>query len=156
MAVLDLLRLILVLVTLYAGGDDGLVVATASWGGLDSLVGGEHLDGVLARGAERPAMGDDPRWTRITFYACIPGGYCHTTASGVQVAEGMAACDPSRLGQRFRIEGDPTGRTYTCTDTGNFGGQWVDVWHYRAEDGWRWQAQVGSWAWVEWQEGKLP
>lgn len=90
-------------------------------------------------------------WTRITFYDCVPGGYCRRTATGAQVAEGHAACDRSRLGWQFRIVGDPTGRTYTCTDTGSMvRGPHVDVWFYAAADGWRWLRAVGSYATVEW------
>jgi 3D (Asp-Asp-Asp) domain-containing protein len=92
-------------------------------------------------------------WTRITFYNCIPDGYCGLTFSGVQVVEGHAACDPSRLGWRFRIDGDPTGRTYVCTDTGSLvEGDHVDVWHYTEGEGWPWQAATGEYAWVEWGE----
>lgn len=121
-----------------------------SWERLDFL----PLQGMRARETvESPAeQAPTVSWTRITFYNCVPDGYCGSTFSGVQVGPGHAACDAARLGWRFRIRGDPEGRTYVCTDTGNqVWGDHVDVWHYRATEGWAWQSAVGEYALVEWK-----
>lgn len=101
--------------------------------------------------AEATPEQDGWTWTRLTFYDCLPNGFCGHTYSGLRVTDGHAACDRSRLGWRVIVAGDPTGRVYTCTDTGSLvRGNHVDVWFYRAADGWRWQAAVGSYGWVKW------
>jgi hypothetical protein len=98
--------------------------------------------------------------TSITYYYCVPGedpashgdggGYCGVMSNGEQVHEGAAACAPQHLGQRFRIEGDPTERIYTCTD----GGGSVlhdhrDIWFMHSDDGYAWWQQVGERAFIE-------
>jgi hypothetical protein len=70
--------------------------------------------------------------------------------NGDVVHPGAAACDVAYLGQRFIIEGDPTGRTYVCADTG--GGvhrQHRDIWFLSNSEGWAWQAAVGRTAVIE-------
>ncbi len=97
--------------------------------------------------------------TSITYYFCVPGsnsashgdggGYCGATANGEQVADGVAACAPRHLGQRFTIEGDPTGRTYTCADTGGSVLQdHRDIWFMNSDDGYAWWVEVGERAFI--------
>ena len=72
------------------------------------------------------------------------GGWCGGMANGAIVHEGAAACARDKLGQRFRIVGDPRDTTYTCTDTGSaVHGQHRDIWFDNSDDGYRWFAQVG-------------
>ncbi len=98
--------------------------------------------------------------TAITYYYCVPGenpasigdggGYCGVMANGEQVHEGAAACAPRHLGQRFRIEGDPTGRTYTCTDAGgSVLHDHRDIWFMHSDEGYAWWVQVGDRAYIE-------
>ena len=83
--------------------------------------------------------------TTITFYACVGNGFCGNTASGMQVAAGSAACSSNlAFGTRFRIEGDPTGRTYLCNDRGALASTWVDIWFYSVAEGRAWQSIVGN------------
>ena len=78
------------------------------------------------------------------------GGFCGLMRNGVRVHSGAAACAHRYLGQRFRIAGDPTGRTYTCEDTGSaVHGLHRDVWFNTAEAGRAWLAAVGSRAVIE-------
>ena len=57
----------------------------------------------------------------------------------------MAACDVAYLGQRFVIEGDPSGRTYVCADTGSaVHGLHRDIWFMSNREGWTWQQSVGE------------
>lgn len=90
----------------------------------------------------------------LTFYYCEDstsgqrrgdgGGFCGVMRDGTNVYPGAAACSYSYLGQRFRIEGDPTGRIYTCNDTGSgIHGQHRDIWFMSSGEGWAWQAVVG-------------
>ena len=66
-------------------------------------------------------------------------------ASGRVVYAGAAACGSAfPLGTRFRIYGDPTGRTYICEDTGLGPPLWVDVFFWDEQEGWAWQVEVGS------------
>lgn len=98
--------------------------------------------------------------TSITYYYCVPGanpasigdggGYCGNMANGEKVYAGAAACSPGLLGQRFIIEGDPTGRTYTCTDTGgSVLKDHRDIWFMSSDDGYAWWAALGSRAVIE-------
>lgn len=98
--------------------------------------------------------------TSITYYFCVPGsnpaghgdlgGYCGSMANGEQVHDGAAACKPGLLGQRFRIEGDPTARIYTCTDTGGSVLQdHRDIWFMNSDDGYAWWTTVGERAVIE-------
>lgn len=85
----------------------------------------------------------------LTFYVCqgAPPGqsYCGTMASGNTVYEGAAACgDGMALGERFRIVGDPTRRTYTCEDRGAGPYWWVDVFWYDYASGQPWRNQFGQ------------
>jgi hypothetical protein len=82
----------------------------------------------------------------LTFYVCsgapygYQGGYCGTMSSGATVYEGAAACGYSwELGTRFVIDGDPTGRVYTCEDRGYLDWFHVDVffWDYAEGRAWR-------------------
>jgi hypothetical protein len=72
------------------------------------------------------------------------GGFCGTMRDGSVVYAGAAACDVEYLGQRFRIEGDPTGRIYRCADTGSaVHGLHRDIWFPDNYSGWVWQLEVG-------------
>jgi hypothetical protein len=96
----------------------------------------------------------------VTFYYCEDttggtrrgdgGGFCGAMRNGKVVHDGAAACDVRYLGQRFIIEGDPTGRTYECTDTGGgIADQHRDIWFLGNADGWAWQAVVGRTAVIQ-------
>lgn len=96
---------------------------------------------------------------RITYYFCERGtnpaswgdggGFCGYMRNGEIVHPGAASCGREQFGRRFRIEGDPTGRTYTCTDTGGgvYGGH-RDVWFFNSDDGYAWRGAVGEYATV--------
>jgi len=112
--------------------------------------------------APKPPSSEDSTYfeTSITYYYCVPGtderthgdggGYCGGMANGENVHDGAAACKPGLLGQRFRIEGDPTGRTYECTDTGGSVLQdHRDVWFMNSDDGYAWWLEVGERAFIE-------
>ena len=48
-------------------------------------------------------------------------------------------------GQRFTIQGNPTGRTYTCADTGNaVAGEHRDIFFQNNYGTWAWWVQQGS------------
>ncbi|MDA0256972.1 MAG: hypothetical protein O3C25_04425, partial [Chloroflexi bacterium] len=96
----------------------------------------------------------------ITYYYCHQGanprgigdggGFCGVMASGSVVYDGAAACAREFLGQRFRIAGDPTGRVYTCADTGSaVARENRDVWFADSDAGWEWWQAVGHHAEVE-------
>lgn len=96
----------------------------------------------------------------ISFYYCRPGdeglhpgdggGFCGHMRNGDIVYSGAAACAYAYLGQRFRIQGDPLGRVYTCADTGNAVlGLHRDIWFYDSDDGWDWQLKLGQAAVIE-------
>jgi hypothetical protein len=86
----------------------------------------------------------------LTFYDCLGQGFCGRMAGGRVVYEGAAACSYDlRLGTRFRIVGDPTGRVYVCEDRGLLSPTWIDVFWRDPADGWRWQAAVGRWGTIE-------
>jgi hypothetical protein len=127
-----------------------------------------HLrtDGVVAirraPDAPKPPSSVDSTYfeTSITYYYCVPGadprshgdggGYCGTMANGQVVFEGAAACRPGLLGQRFRIEGDPTQRVYVCTDTGGSVLQdHRDIWFMNSDDGYAWWSALGDRAFIE-------
>ncbi len=89
----------------------------------------------------------------VSFYYCNSGSgpsgdggaWCGAMRDGTVVYPGAAACDYAYLGQRFRIEGDPTGRVYTCNDTGGkVHGLHRDIWFQTNDEGWRWQRDVGT------------
>jgi 3D (Asp-Asp-Asp) domain-containing protein len=96
----------------------------------------------------------------VTFYYCEDstsgqrrgdgGGFCGVMRDGTTVYSGAAACEYQYLGQRFRIEGDPTGRTYVCADTGSgIHGQHRDIWFMTNGEGWAWQQVVGRYAVIQ-------
>ena len=102
----------------------------------------------------------DQRTASITYYYCQQGtnpasigdggGFCGAMASGQIVYEGAAACAPGYMGQRFTILGDPSGRTYTCADTGSaVAGEHRDIFFHTSDDGYAWWVQVGSTATIE-------
>jgi len=105
-------------------------------------------------GAE-PGAGSASFETTITYYYCVPGsiaasigdggGYCGGMANGLTVHDGAAACSADKLGQRFTIEGDPTGRVYTCEDTGGAVlNDHRDIWFMQSDAGYLWWVQVGE------------
>ena len=72
------------------------------------------------------------------------GGFCGYMANGERVHAGAAACARELRGQRFRIEGDPRGLTYTCKDTGSaVHGNHRDIWFDNSDAGYRWIISVG-------------
>ncbi len=78
----------------------------------------------------------------VTFYACPP--FCRTMANGEDVHESAAACSwELTLGTRFTIDGDPTGRVYTCEDRGLGPANWIDVFFWNEAEGWLWLSQLG-------------
>lgn len=88
----------------------------------------------------------------VSFYYCTEdagpagdgGAWCGIMRDGTVVYPGAAACDYEYLGQQFRIEGDPTGRVYTCNDTGSaVHGLHRDIWFRTNAEGWSWQRDVG-------------
>lgn len=79
----------------------------------------------------------------LTIYLCPP--YCGLMANGQQVYDGAAACGYGlALGQRFRIENDPTFRDYVCSDRGHGPRYWVDIFFRDAGAGWDFLTQVGT------------
>ena len=83
--------------------------------------------------------------TRITYYDCDTSGFCGNMASGIPVSDGFAACSYNMpFGTKFRIEGDPTSRVWTCGDRGLLSSTHVDVWFYHWSDGSAYQSLVGS------------
>lgn len=108
--------------------------------------------------ATTPAV--DQRTASITYYYCtqgsIPasigdgGGWCGGMASGQTVYEGAAACASQYMGDKFKILGDPTGRTYTCADTGGgVHGEHRDIFFHNSDDGYNWWLQIGATATIE-------
>ena len=107
-----------------------------------------------------PPLGEGDRHTAsLSFYYCGAnggprvgdgGGFCGHMANGQVVHPGAAACASAYMGQRFRVEGDPYGRVYTCTDTGGaVGGMHRDIWFDDAGVGWAWLETVGFTATIE-------
>jgi hypothetical protein len=90
----------------------------------------------------------------VTFY--LPTG--NPMYSGIYPYEGAAACWWGLdIGVRFRLVGDPTGRTYTCLDRGAGPDRqitrptdtsvltpWVDVYFEDEAAGMAWLAKVGD------------
>jgi hypothetical protein len=96
----------------------------------------------------------------VSFYYCVDGAgphpsgdggnFCGAMRDGLIVYPGAAACDYVYLGQRFRIQGDPSQRVYECNDTGSaVHGLHRDIWFHTSDDGWRWQLAVGPRAVLE-------
>ena len=81
----------------------------------------------------------------LTFYDCVDQGFCGAMYNGEPVYEGAAACSwDLAIGTQFFIPGDPTGRLYVCKDRGLLPDTHVDIFWHHPDDGWRWQAVVGS------------
>ena len=81
----------------------------------------------------------------LTFYDCVDQGFCGEMYNGEVVYEGAAACSwDLAIGTLFVIPGDPTGRIYVCKDRGLLPDTHVDIFWHHPDDGWRWQAAVGS------------
>ncbi len=109
--------------------------------------------------ASPPLAAGDVIEATVSFYYCEQGdtpdggdggGFCGAMRDGTIVYEGAAACAFTYLGQRFRIVGDPTERTYTCHDTGSaVHGLHRDIFFYSAADGWPWIQSVGTRAILE-------
>lgn len=106
-----------------------------------------------------PLKAGDRPLVRVSFYYCEEtsgpyssgdgGGFCGIARDGSSVRSGMAACDAAYLGQRFQIEGDPSGRTYVCADTGSaVHGLHRDIWFMTNGEGWTWQQSVGRHAFI--------
>ncbi len=133
--------------------------------------GGPDIVQTLGRGQLRP---DSVVWIRagvvddvierveatLSYYYCTQGsisvsigdggGWCGAMANGEVVHQGAAACDRSRLGERFRIVGDPLGLTFECKDTGSaVHGHHRDIWFDLSDDGYRWIVEVGYRATIE-------
>ena len=96
----------------------------------------------------------------ISYYYCQQGsiaagigdggGWCGSMANGEVVHAGASSCAAQLMGQRFRILGDPTGRTYTCKDTGGaVAGQHRDVWFANSDEAYLWFLEVGPAALLE-------
>ena len=107
-----------------------------------------------------PPLGAGDKYeASLSFYYCGAnggprmgdgGGFCGHMANGQVVHHGAAACAAAYMGQRFRVEGDPYGRIYTCTDTGGaVGGMHRDIWFDDAGVGWAWLQTVGFTATIE-------
>jgi hypothetical protein len=104
--------------------------------------------------ASPPLAGGDVIEATISFYYCEQGdteaggdggGFCGAMRDGTVVYEGAAACAYTYLGQQFRVVGDPTGRLYTCHDTGSaVHGLHRDIFFHSASDGWPWLRVVGT------------
>jgi len=97
----------------------------------------------------------EQRTATISYYYCAQGsnaagigdggGFCGAMASGQTVYEGAAACAPGYMGERFTIIGDPSGRTYTCADTGSaVAGEHRDIFFHNSDDAWAWWVQMGT------------
>jgi 3D (Asp-Asp-Asp) domain-containing protein len=129
------------------------VFEARSAGGLAAAPPGrESLESVVhATSTPELAPGDRVVAT-VSFYYCAAGAghagdggaWCGAMRDGTVVYPGAAACDYTYLGQQFRIEGDPTGRVYTCNDTGGaVHGLHRDIWFATNTEGWSWQREVG-------------
>ena len=146
-----------------------LDVPSQRW--LTYIPGGPDIVQTLGRGQLQP---DSVVWIRagvvddviervetsISYYYCTQGtisvsigdggGWCGAMANGEVVHQGAAACDRSRLGERFRIVGDPLGLTFECKDTGSaVHGHHRDIWFDLSDDGYRWIVEVGYRATIE-------
>ena len=97
----------------------------------------------------------EQRTATISYYYCAQGsnaagigdggGFCGAMASGQTVYEGVAACAPGYMDEQFTIIGDPTGRTYTCADTGSaVAGEHRDIFFHNSDDAWAWWVQMGT------------
>ncbi len=126
---------------------------------LDARIRGRTASAIHSTATPRLEPGGRALAT-VSFYYCAPGSgalpagdggnFCGAMRDGAIVHSGAAACDYAYLGQRFRVEGDPTGRVYTCHDTGSaVHGLHRDIWFRTSDEGWRWQHAVGARAVIE-------
>ncbi len=84
----------------------------------------------------------------LTYYTCPP--FCGAMRNGEIVYEGAVACGGYfAMGQKIRIENDPTFRTYVCADTGYGGWYWVDIFFSDGSEGNAFISLVGSYVVVE-------
>ena len=84
----------------------------------------------------------------LTYYTCPP--FCGTMKNGEIVYEGAVACGGYfQRGQKIKIEGDPTFRTYVCADIGYGGWYWVDIFFDDANAGRDFIRTVGNYVNVE-------
>lgn len=143
---------------------DTIVATAAAEAARDDA--GDDGERVVAAAMTAPAgttpplgVGDRIQAT-LSFYYCERGerglhpgdggNFCGVMRDGDVVYPGAAACAYVYLGQRFRIEGDPTERTYTCADTGSaVHGLHRDIWFMDSDEGWSWQLDVGQVAIIE-------
>ena len=116
---------------------------------------GSSTSSTGSQAASQPLQPGDRLTVPVTFYYCEDttngqragdgGGFCGAMRNGAVVHSGAAACDKAYLGQKFRIEGDPTDRMYVCADTGSgIQQQHRDIWFMSNGEGWAWQQVVGT------------
>jgi len=138
---------------------------TRQWNELSALItiaqqreAQQHEQAAQSRAAAAPGSGaghaaasgyapGTTRRARITIYGCTGpgGGFCGHMSSGQQVFEGAAACSSDLpIGTQLTIDGDPTGRTYTCLDRGMLAATWIDVFFHDTTAGMNWQSQMGT------------
>lgn len=115
---------------------------------------GTSTSAAVSTNGAPPLAAGDRMIAPITFYYCdraTPdspvgdgGTFCGHMRDGDIVYSGAAACDYAYLGQRFRIVDDPTGRSYTCADTGSaVHGLHRDIWFQTSDEGVVWQLFIG-------------
>ena len=124
-----------------------------SAGGLAAVSPGRESLASVVHATSTPELAPGDRVVAtVSFYYCAAGSghpgdggaWCGAMRDGTVVYPGAAACDYTYLGQQFRIEGDPTGRVYTCNDTGGaVHGLHRDIWFRTNTEGWSWQREVG-------------
>ena len=120
-----------------------------------SNVGASQPD--VARNADTPVPTEGTiEDVALTFFVCVGApagfddGYCGRMANGQSVHNGAAACGYRfQLGDRFRIVGDSSARTYACEDRGLGADLWIDVWFYDYASGRAWRNQLPKYVTVE-------
>lgn len=129
------------------------ILEARSAGGLAAASPGRESLASVVHATSTPELAPGDRVVAtVSFYYCAEGSghagdggaWCGVMRDGTVVYPGAAACDYTYLGQQFRIEGDPTGRVYTCNDTGSaVHGLHRDIWFRTNTEGWTWQREVG-------------
>lgn len=129
------------------------ILEARSAGGLAAASPGRESLASVVHATSTPELAPGDRVVAtVSFYYCAEGSghagdggaWCGVMRDGTVVYPGAAACDYTYLGQQFRIEGDPTGRVYTCNDTGGaVHGLHRDIWFRTNTEGWTWQREVG-------------
>lgn len=129
------------------------LIEARSAGGLAAASPGRESLASVVHATSTPDLAPGDRVVAtVRFYYCAAGSghagdggaWCGVMRDGKAVYPGAAACDYTYLGQQFRIEGDPTGRVYTCNDTGSaVRGLHRDIWFRTNTEGWSWQREVG-------------